>query len=202
MQYPRANAGKLGFTILELLIAIGVIAILLAILLPVFTRAKGAAGASACLSNLKQVGAALELYRSDHANVLPEHLGRLAFYLKDVRALECPQDGTPITDRDLNRRSFGYYTSFKDMLLVIALGEEEGKREKAVLDARGDQYPFCICLSHILPGWKHTYPEGLGWVVQMQKAPHWPVNFVRLSGEVGRRVVDKASRKKGITEQL
>jgi prepilin-type N-terminal cleavage/methylation domain-containing protein len=51
-----------GFTLIELLVVIAIIAILAAILLPVFVRAKQAAKCSACLSNQHQVSTALLLY--------------------------------------------------------------------------------------------------------------------------------------------
>ena len=54
-----------GFTLIELLVVIAIIAILAAILFPVFARAKRAAQASTCQSNLKQIGLAIKQYVSD-----------------------------------------------------------------------------------------------------------------------------------------
>lgn len=51
-----------GFTLIELLVVIAIIAILAAILFPVFTNAKQASARSRCLSNLKQLGFALQMY--------------------------------------------------------------------------------------------------------------------------------------------
>jgi prepilin-type N-terminal cleavage/methylation domain-containing protein/prepilin-type processing-associated H-X9-DG protein len=55
-----------AFTLIELLVVIAIIAILAAILFPVFTQAKEAAKATACLSNMKQVGLGLLLYEQDN----------------------------------------------------------------------------------------------------------------------------------------
>jgi prepilin-type N-terminal cleavage/methylation domain-containing protein/prepilin-type processing-associated H-X9-DG protein len=60
-----------GFTLVELLVVIAIIAVLAAILLPVFARGRLAAQRSVCLSNLRQVGSALMMYVSDHDDVLP-----------------------------------------------------------------------------------------------------------------------------------
>jgi prepilin-type N-terminal cleavage/methylation domain-containing protein/prepilin-type processing-associated H-X9-DG protein len=54
-----------AFTLIELLVVIAIIAILAAILFPVFAQAKAAAKGSACLSNTKQVGLAMMMYEND-----------------------------------------------------------------------------------------------------------------------------------------
>ena len=55
-----------GFTLIELLVVIAIIAILAAILFPVFARARENARKSTCQSNLKQIGNALHMYRQDY----------------------------------------------------------------------------------------------------------------------------------------
>jgi len=59
------TADKKGFTLIELLVVIAIIAILAAILFPVFLTAKQTAASAACLSNLKQLGTAAQLYLQD-----------------------------------------------------------------------------------------------------------------------------------------
>lgn len=60
-----------AFTLIELLVVIAIIAVLAAILFPVFASSKEAAKKSACLSNLKQMGTAFTLYLNDSDGVYP-----------------------------------------------------------------------------------------------------------------------------------
>lgn len=65
------NAKYRGFTLIELLVVIAIIAILAAILFPVFASAKEAGRKSTCLSNQKQLVTALGLFAEDHKGKLP-----------------------------------------------------------------------------------------------------------------------------------
>jgi prepilin-type N-terminal cleavage/methylation domain-containing protein/prepilin-type processing-associated H-X9-DG protein len=60
-----------GFTLIELLVVIAIIAILAAILFPVFAQAREAARKTACSSNLNQIGKALMMYAQDYNEILP-----------------------------------------------------------------------------------------------------------------------------------
>ena len=55
-----------GFTLIELLVVIAIIAILAAILFPVFAQARDKARSVSCLSNERQIGTALQMYLQDY----------------------------------------------------------------------------------------------------------------------------------------
>lgn len=64
--YPLQQRSRRAFTLIELLVVIAIIAILAAILFPVFAQARDAARKTACTSNLRQLGTALNMYLQDY----------------------------------------------------------------------------------------------------------------------------------------
>lgn len=62
---------RAAFTLIELLVVIAIIAILAAILFPVFAQARAKARQAACLSNLKQIGTGIMMYAQDYDEILP-----------------------------------------------------------------------------------------------------------------------------------
>ena len=102
--------GRRGFTLIELLVVIAIIAILAAILFPVFAQARESARQTSCLSNLRQIGAANMMYAADYdetyvhqpapggcpdlegfrAGQVRNHWTTLLFeYVKSQQAFEC-----------------------------------------------------------------------------------------------------------------
>lgn len=100
-----------GFTLIELLVVIAIIAILAAILFPVFARARENARRAACQSNLKQIGIAMAMYSQDYdERIVPEYLTAdgtaggtsigswydfLEPYLKNTQVYICPSAPGP-----------------------------------------------------------------------------------------------------------
>ncbi len=73
VQCPRRRPR--GFTLIELLVVISIIAILAAILFPVFARARDAARTTSCLSNLRQLGLAMQMYADGYDGIYPWNQG-------------------------------------------------------------------------------------------------------------------------------
>ena len=71
---PKSKSGRPGFTMIEMLTVIAILAILAGILFPVFATVKKNVYKATCTSNLHQIGVALKLYRDEHNGVYPETL--------------------------------------------------------------------------------------------------------------------------------
>lgn len=115
-----------GFTLIELLVAIAIIAILSAILFPVFGTAREKARQTACLSNEKQLGLALLQYTQDNDERFPNGInptsngfwagegwaGQVSPYVKSPALFRCPDDLTSSTVPGDDVVSYGYNINF------------------------------------------------------------------------------------------
>src|SRR5665213_1677179 len=93
MSFNRTT--RKGFTLIELLVVIAIIAILAAILFPVFAKAREKARQTACASNLKQMALAELQYVQDYDEIFPnqslEYAGLIP-YTKSTQIFVCPDD--------------------------------------------------------------------------------------------------------------
>lgn len=97
----RSKSSQHGFTLIELLVVIAIIAILAAILFPVFAKAREKARQTACLSNEKQIGIGVKMYMDDNDGIYPRQLGlgtargvywinAVNPYIKNMQVYNCP----------------------------------------------------------------------------------------------------------------
>jgi prepilin-type N-terminal cleavage/methylation domain-containing protein len=86
----RMSAKLRAFSLIELIVCVVLIAILAAILLPVFSKAKDKGKTTVCISNLRQVHAALKLYQQDHGSYPPNTFCWPGFKAYYPVVLECP----------------------------------------------------------------------------------------------------------------
>jgi prepilin-type N-terminal cleavage/methylation domain-containing protein/prepilin-type processing-associated H-X9-DG protein len=134
---------KRGFTLIELLVVIAIIAILAAILFPVFARARENARRASCQSNLKQIGLGFKQYTQDYDELFPvynvggvgttvsgnftvsEWVQALQSYTKSVQIFQCPSEpNTNGTDYYYNRTvSNSNETSFNNSANSVLLTE-------------------------------------------------------------------------------
>jgi prepilin-type N-terminal cleavage/methylation domain-containing protein/prepilin-type processing-associated H-X9-DG protein len=122
----RSRTRSRGFTLIELLVVIAIIAILAAILFPVFARAREAARSTSCKSNLKQITTAVAMYVQDYDEILP-HGGNSSPvipsrwyhltdpYIKNAGVLKCPSY-QPL-------RGYGTNQNLMDWNFGVALAE-------------------------------------------------------------------------------
>ncbi len=107
-----SNTHRRGFTLIELLVVIAIIAILAAILFPVFAKAREKARQTACLSNMKQLALGSLQYTQDYDEKYiagvnrygkgPGWAGQMYPYVKSTGVFRCPDDastlpGTPVS---------------------------------------------------------------------------------------------------------
>lgn len=95
------SGGKAGFTLIELLVVVTIIALLAAILFPVFGRARENARRASCQSNLRQIALSTIEYAQDYDERMPTRAGgnidihvKLQPYIKSMQVFRCPSQST------------------------------------------------------------------------------------------------------------
>ncbi len=153
-----ARRTRAAFTILELLIVIAIIALIAALLFPLFAGARKKARETQCMNNLHQVYIAWSLYTSDYQETAPLALYFILPYIKDRGVLVCPLDqygglNTDATAHAQTPISYDYMgLMFDNGLLPKPLQSIRDIREK------DPNFGFLLCYLHgrlIVPGLPH-----------------------------------------------
>lgn len=95
MTVQKPSGAITGFTLIELLVTVAIIAVLAAILFPVFAKSREKARSAQCMSNAKQIGNGVLLYLQDHDEMFPScyggaYLVTLQPYLRTMQVWACP----------------------------------------------------------------------------------------------------------------
>ncbi len=156
-----------GFTLIELLIVMAILTLLAGILFTVFAGAKEKARQTHCMNNLKQLGAAILLYKQDYDGGWPEFAWQTyPQYVSDKALFVCPDDGTASSIRKSFEARHGAYESYArgggDHLPILsglflrqaAIPETDcGSRAMALASWHyHDRYPVLRCFNHLFPG--------------------------------------------------
>ena len=103
------QSARKGFTLIELLVVLTIIGLLIALLFPVFAKARERARQTVCESNLHQIGLAIQMYQNDNSGVLPPYFfdasalpateqadhDLLLAYAHDPDIYHCPNEPLP-----------------------------------------------------------------------------------------------------------
>ncbi|MHB9125425.1 MAG: prepilin-type N-terminal cleavage/methylation domain-containing protein [Armatimonadota bacterium] len=183
-----------GFTLIELLVVIAIIAILAAILFPVFAKAREKARQAACLSHSKQIGLAIMMYAQDYDEMYPgvtptynDYVGKtwamkMLYYKKNTGVFKCPNDSRQpmaiLTERPYGRDlcSYAYNCTLAgydvDGDHPLSLAEVKSPASVVIIAESGCTYSTdgvtCDYNSIAAPDYRYTFssrPDG-SWAYQ------------------------------------
>jgi prepilin-type N-terminal cleavage/methylation domain-containing protein len=165
---------KTAFTLIELLVVIAIIAILAAILFPVFSQAREKARTISCLSNCRQLGLAITMYADDHDEAYPcscmqgmmgmemanmqSWLDTTQPYIKNWGIFRCPSDSSPLWSTMASmgtprRSSYGFNAYF------IPVDPPYYGMQMAGINRPAQ----CILVTELADAWAQDFFEPMYW---------------------------------------
>lgn len=150
-----------AFTLIELLVVIAIVAILAAILFPVFAQAKLAAKNTACASNGRQVGMATMMYLADHDDTMPIFMA----YQTNPGPFVEGHEGVEMWVLPYTKNK----EIFKSPLDTGGPYTASVTGKPTYWEAYGSSYRFTKCLFTVVPGYSKSYDGDpgatTGWIV-------------------------------------
>ena len=151
-----------GFTLIELLVVIVILSILAALILPALSRARRSAREATCISQLKQFGLAIDMYRIDYPDSMPPWLSNLyPNYMRSTDMYICAEDamssgmdgGVPPWSRGSQFEEADDHincTSGDESHMVVSYGDSTGVKPKDVRnpDVQGCSYLYEFNMSY------------------------------------------------------
>ncbi len=161
-----------GYTLIELLVVIAIIAILAAILFPVYSQAREQARAVSCLSNSRQLGLAVTMYADDHDEAYPcscmigdmmgagsanmqSWLDTVQPYVRNRAIFRCPDDSSPLwSAMNVPRRSSygfnGYFIPVEPPYFGIQMAEVANPAS-------------CVLIAELADSWNQDFFQPMYW---------------------------------------
>lgn len=175
---PRRTRRRHGFTLIELLVVVGIVAVLAAMLFPMYAAAKAAGHTAKCLSNEKQLYGALMLYVQDYSGRLPNatflsysktakgNKGLYIPYVKNIDILRCQKSGSYgcniATSAPINPKAWAYLGNLTSVQIHVIITDTDAKgnpvrRGRPLNDVKYPGRMMCFICSQ--PAAKNLAPD-------------------------------------------